>query len=233
MSNLFLVSTPIGNLDDLSLRASKVLSTSNVVFCEDTRRSGKLFKYISEKYGLTNRPKLIRFDDNTENKNLEKFINIIKKNENVSIVSDAGTPLINDPGYKLIREILNNHNDINVVTIPGPSSVISTLILSGMEPDNFMFIGYLPRKDGQRKTLFNQCFQINSIKPTTFIALETVFRLEKTLKVLESLYGNNVTVFVANELTKLFESTYKGTPVKLIEKTKKLKGEITLAFRFN
>jgi len=233
MSNLFLVSTPIGNLDDLSMRASTVLATSDVVFCEDTRKSGKLFVYISDKYGLTAKPKLIRFDDNMENKNLDKFVNIIKQNKNVSIVSDAGTPLINDPGYKLIREILNNHTDINVVTIPGPSAVISTLILSGMEPDSFMFIGYLPKKNTQREIVFNKCFQINKIKPTTFIALETVYRLEKTLKLLDKLFKDKVTVFVAHELTKLHESTYKETPANLIEKTKKLKGEITLAFRFN
>jgi 16S rRNA (cytidine1402-2'-O)-methyltransferase len=232
MNQLFLVSTPIGNLGDLSFRAAQTLTDSAVVLCEDTRRTGKLFVYISEKYGLTTKPRLVRFDDTTENKDLEKFIDIIKNNESVSIVSDAGTPLINDPGYKLVREINNNHKDISIINIPGPSSIITTLILSGMEPDNFMFIGYLPRKDGQRETLFKQCLQINVIKPTTFVALETVFRLEKTLKVLDRLFDEKVTVFVAHELTKLHESTFKGTPKQLIEKCSKLKGEITISFRF-
>lgn len=232
MKTLYLVSTPIGNLDDLSFRACKTLSESSVVFCEDTRRTGKLFVYISEKYGLTTKPRLIRFDDTTENQQLDKFLEIINQNEQVSIVSDAGTPLINDPGYKLIREITNFHKDINIINIPGPSSPIVTLTLSGMEPDSFMYVGYLPRKDSQREILFNQCFKINEIKATTFLSLETVFRLEKTLLVLEKLFGENIIVFVAHELTKLHESTYKGTPSELIQKCKKLKGEITLAFRF-
>src|SRR3990167_1700502 len=199
MNELYLVATPIGNLDDLSFRACKILSESSIVFCEDTRRTGKLFVYIKEKLGLTNKPQLVRFDDTTENKDLYKFIDIIKENKQVSIVSDAGTPLINDPGYKLMREIITNYPDIKVINIPGPSSPIVTLTLSGMEPDCFMYVGYLPRKDGQRETLLKQCFEINKVKQTTFLGLETVFKLEKTLLVLDKLFGENINVFIAHE----------------------------------
>jgi len=233
MNNLSLIATPIGNLDDLSFRAIKTLTESSIVLCEDTRRTGKIFVYINEKYKISNKPRLIRFDDTTENRDIDKFIDLIKNNEHVSVVSDAGTPLINDPGYKLVREILNRHSDIEITHIPGPSAPIMTLILSGMEPDNFMYLGYLPRKDVQRQNLFNDCFKIHSVRPTTFVALETVHRIEKTLNVLKSLFKENITVFVAHELTKMHESTYKGTPSQLIDKCKKLKGEITISFRFS
>ena len=232
MSNLYLISTPIGNLEDLSLRAIKTIAMSEVILCEDTRRTGKLIEYINNNTDYTAHPRLVRFDDNLENRNLDKFISIIKENKNVCLVSDSGTPIISDPGFKLVRELIKQHSDIVITTIPGASAINSSLLLSGFEPDSFMFVGFLPRKDSKRSALFNECKQIDNIKKTTFISYESPYRIIRSVLVLEKEFGDNVEVVVARELTKMYEEVVRGTPSKVIKELKTPKGEITMLFRF-
>ena len=199
---LYIVATPIGNLGDLSARATAILGAVAAVACEDTRVTGKLMQHIGKK------AKLIRYDDHASDATRDHLLALAAE-QPVALVSDAGTPLISDPGYKLVRAA--REQGIPVTSIPGPSAAIVALTLAGLPSDRFLFAGFLPAKDkGRRDTLA----ELAGVK-ATLVFYETAPRLLDSLTaVAEVLPGREVAV--ARELTKLFEECRSGTPQGLI-----------------
>ena len=217
---LYIISTPIGNLADISIRALKILSSLDVLFCEDTRITGKLLKFYNIKPN-----KLIVYNDQSNQKHRELIIDKIKSSKNkFGLVSDAGTPLISDPGYKLIKECMRNM--IKVTHIPGASSLTSSLILSGIPCDKFLFGGFLQKSKVKKKKQIENALNLR----LSSLWYESPNRLHETLELIIE-HNNNCKVSVLRELTKLNEEVIFGSPSyvykKISEKTK-LKGEIVL-----
>lgn len=190
-SGLYLVATPIGNLRDMSLRALDVLKAANIVACEDTRVTGKLLKAYNIKA-----PKLIRCDAHQEDHQADMVISAIKDNQIVALCCDAGAPLISDPGAALVQKL--RAADCPVTSIPGPSSVINALQLSGLPSTQFSFIGFVPQKGR------DNFFASYKDTPTTLICFERHSRLQKTIDSIRSVLGDR-DVVLARELTKLYE----------------------------
>ena len=216
---LYLIPTPIGNLKDITLRALEVLSAVDGIICEDTRRTSLLLNHYQIK-----KPLLVLNDYNEAN----FFPHIIEKlnyGENLALVSDAGTPLISDPGYKLVRECLSY--GIQVDSLPGPSSVITALTLSGLPPDKFLFLGYPPEKPGQRKNLLEKLKILNEILPQTFIMFVSPYKLLGILHDLQDTFGD-IEVVLAKELSKIHQNVQSKTISVWLKELKKPKGEYIL-----
>lgn len=213
---LFIVSTPIGNLEDISFRAIEILKSVDFIICEDTRVSSVILK----KYEIS-KP-LVSFNAFTERNKLGHIIEKIKSAESAALISDAGTPAISDPGSVLISECLKN--EITIIPIPGASALMSALVISGVKIDSFIFEGFLPQKKGREKKLK----EIASCKET-IILFESVYRIEKLLNELVK-YMPNKFVIVGKELTKKFEEVWRGFPKDLIKEIPKhkLKGEFVV-----
>ncbi len=230
MGNLFLISTPIGNLEDISIRAIKVIRNTKYLLCEDTRRTGQLLK----KLDINTEHLFISYYDQTEFKKIPQVIKLLTQN-NVVLISDAGTPLISDPGYKLVSECVRRK--IKVISIPGASAVLTSLLTSGLPPNNFWFIGYMPDKEVAKEKLFAELlakisnFKINSLIPT-IIFFESPNRLINTLNLLRKVFGD-INVSVCRELTKIHEELIAGPLSEITEKIndKNKLGEITVLFR--
>lgn len=218
-SMLTIVPTPIGNLKDITLRALEVLQSVDGIICEDTRRTSMLLNH----YQI--RKPLIVLNDYNEAQSVRIIVDRLKSSQNLALVSDAGTPLISDPGYKLVRECLAQ--DITVDSLPGPSSVLTALTLSGLPPDKFLFLGYLPEKIGHRIELLK-----NLSKKTTFIIFVAPHKLIKTLENLKEVWGDTEVV-LAKELTKIHQNVEKKKISEWLEKLKSPKGEYTLLFRLS
>ena len=216
---LYIVATPIGNLSDISIRAKEVLSCVPVVAAEDSRNTKKLFSLI----GITCNKKFIAYEDHFEQEKVQEIINIIKNGNDVALVSDAGSPLISDPGYKLVREC--HKQGIKVTTIPGCCAVISALQMSGIPTNRFMFAGFVPNKDKARFDFFNDLKNINS----TIVVYETAIRLLKTLKTIKELMPNRE-ISIVREITKMYEECINGTieEVCIQIENSPIKGEIVL-----
>jgi len=197
---LFLVSTPIGNLSDLSKRAIETLGTADLIACEDTRRTGQLLNLI----GIENK-KLIRVDEHTEFKNKSKIVEKIKDGSIVALVSDAGTPGISDPGEELVRTVIENGFKVSV--IPGASSVLAALVVSGMSMRRWVMEGFIPRKGKEREEILKEL----AVEERTIILFETPKRLSGTLKDLRKYLGEDRLVTVVRELTKLHEEIWRGS----------------------
>lgn len=223
MGTLYLVATPIGNLKDMSPRAVTTLKSVDLVLSEDTRTVGKLFKLLD----ITSHPPFLSYEEHNELKRIPEVVAKLKQNLNIALVSEAGTPTISDPGYKLVRECV--HQKIKVSSIPGPCAAISALIVSGFPTDKFLFVGFLPKKSGQRKKLLEGLKRVNLSK--TIIAYESPHRLVKSLKDIQEVLGN-LEVCVCRELTKLHEEVIRAPIDEIIEKYqgKKVKGEVVLVF---
>ena len=193
MSTLYLVSTPIGNKLDISLRAQNVLSSVDVILCEDTKKSGIFLKDL----GIKN--KLLSYHDHSNVSKINYFLKLLKEGASLAIISDAGTPLISDPGYKLVAKAIDEK--IKVTSIPGPSAVISALISSGLSTSSFVFEGYAPKKKGQLETfLKNLQYEIRTI-----ILFESPKRIERLVQMIVKILGPKRKVSLAKELTKKFE----------------------------
>lgn len=216
---LYIVATPIGNLADLSIRAKDTLSKVDVIAAEDTRNTKKLFSLT----GISLKKKFIAYEDHFEQEKVDEIVEIIKNGQSVALVSDAGSPLISDPGYKLVREC--KKQNIKVTTVPGCCAVISALQLSGLPTNRFMFAGFIPNKEKARLDLFNELKSIN----TTLVFYETANRLDKTLQVIEKITPNRE-ISIIREITKLHEECILGKPsnIRIQIKEKPLKGEIVL-----
>ena len=219
---LYIVSTPIGNLKDISLRAIDILSSVNIIACEDTRITRKLLSH----YKISN--KLITYNDINCIKMMNSIIRYLKNNTNIALVSDAGTPCISDPGYRLINQA--HLNDIEVISVPGPSAVHSALSISGLPSDAYFFQGFLPRKKG-RKTKFEYLSSIHS----TVIIFESPKRIKKTLNDINLYMGNRI-ISICKEMTKLYEKVYFGKLKEIIQTFDKIenpKGEFVILIAKN
>ena len=202
---LYFISTPIGNLNDISLRAIDVIRTSDYLYAEDTRNIKKLLKFINLEV------KSKSFHEHNEHKASLEIIENLKDGKNVSIVSDPGTPVVSDPGYKLIQICLKEN--IKYTLIPGPSSVLSSIVMSGLSPDKFSFYGFVPRKAGDQARFF----EILSNDVKTSIVFESPKRIKKTLINLQGFVGANRKI---SEIIKNIENdeiNLKGELVLVIE----------------
>ena len=213
---LYIVSTPIGNLGDVTIRAIETLKQVDFILCEDTRVTSILLKHYN-----FSKP-LVSFNAVTEGKKLSSVVERITKGENCALVSDSGTPLISDPGVRLVSEAIKQN--INIVPVTGASALISALTVSGLPTDSFVFEGFLPQKKGRQKKLKEL-----SGEPRTIILYESPFRIEKLIIELVE-YMPERYVVVCRELTKKFEETWRGYPKQLKndldEKT--IKGEFVV-----
>ena len=193
MSTLYLVSTPIGNKLDISLRAQNVLSSVDVILCEDTKKSGIFLKDL----GIKN--KLLSYHDHSNVSKINYFLKLLKEGASLAIISDAGTPLISDPGYELVAKAIDEK--IKVTSIPGPSAVISALISSGLSTSSFVFEGYAPKKKGQLETFLKNL----QYEMRTVILFESPKRIERLVQMIVKILGPKRKVSLAKELTKKFE----------------------------
>ncbi|NWG05765.1 MAG: 16S rRNA (cytidine(1402)-2'-O)-methyltransferase [Chloroflexi bacterium] len=216
MGTLYLVATPIGNLEDMSPRAVRILRESSLIAAEDTRHTGKLLKHFEIDTPLTS-----YFEHNKLNK-LDFILEKLSHGD-VALVSDAGTPAINDPGYELVRAALASGYDVRPV--PGPSAPISALAVSGLPTDSFLYLGYLPAKTSERHKFIEGISNV----PYTLIFLESPHRIVDSLDDLFSILGDRK-ICVAREMTKLFEEYWRGTVSGAVEyfKLQPARGEFTL-----
>jgi len=222
MSKLFIVSTPIGNLADITLRSIEVLKSVDLILAEDTRTSLKLLKHYNIKTAVES------FHMHNEHKKLEYIINKLKNNVEIALISDAGTPGISDPGFLLVRECVKHEVDIEC--LPGPTAFVPALVCSGLPTDRFSFEGFLPVKKGRTKRLK----QIAEEKKT-MVFYESPHRLLKTLNDFSNYFNDESSISVSRELTKLFEETFRGTikeSIKYFEKNKP-KGEFVIVLSPN
>lgn len=212
---VYLIPTPIGNLDDITLRSIKILKSVEVIFSEDTRVTALLLKHLDIS------KKLISSHKFNESENKNKLIEYLKNGYDVGIVSDRGTPVISDPGYELAKfAIINNYN---VVGLPGATALIPALIMSGINPMPFLFYGFLDHKEGKRK---KELQSLNSLS-YTLIFYEAPHRLEKTLNNMLEILGNR-SISISREISKKYEEVYRGTISEVIEQTVDIKGELVI-----
>ncbi|HLA06941.1 MAG TPA: 16S rRNA (cytidine(1402)-2'-O)-methyltransferase [Anaerolineales bacterium] len=216
MGTLYLVATPIGNLEDMSPRAIRVLHEADLIAAEDTRHTGKLLKHFEIDTPLTS-----YFEHNKLNK-LDFILNKLSVGD-VALVSDAGTPAINDPGYELVKAALASNFD--VVPVPGPSAPIAALAVSGLPTDSFLYLGYLPNRLSERHKFVGQVANLSY----TLIFLESPHRIVEALEDILATLGDR-RICVAREMTKLFEEYWRGTVSGAVEhfKSQPARGEFTL-----
>jgi len=215
MGELFIISTPIGNRQDITLRAIQVFSQLNYLLCEDTRKTKQLLEF----YEIKKMPVLISFYEPVEEQKIPQVVSWLKEGKNVGLVTNAGTPLVSDPGFKLVRECVKEN--IQVVPIPGASALLAALVVSGLPTDKFTFLGFLPKKAGKKEKLLKEA-------KYTVIAYESPFRIIKTLELLQKLMPERQ-VIICRELTKKFEEVIRGKPEELLKKIQdKVKGEIVI-----
>ena len=215
----YVVGTPIGNLEDITFRALKVLKEVDYIFAEDTRVTKKLLNhYEIEKT-------VYQYHEHNKFHQIENILNLLKDNKNIALVTDAGTPCISDPGFELVNEILKEN--IKVSGIPGPSSIITGGSISGLDMRRIAYEGFLPKKKG-RQTLFNKLKE----EERMIIILESPNRILKTLKDIKEYLGERYIV-ITRELTKIYEEVIRGNVSEIIEKLEKkpVKGEIVLFIR--
>jgi 16S rRNA (cytidine1402-2'-O)-methyltransferase len=215
---LYIVATPIGNLEDLTYRGVRVLREADLIACEDTRQTRKLLDH----YGI-DKP-LISYHEHNEIRRAEELVAKLKAGSNVAQVSDGGMPGISDPGYRVVKLAVEER--IQVVPIPGPSAVITAIAASGLPTDAFEFRGFLPAKAGQRRTVLEQIGRAER----TVIFYEAPHRIVQSLEDVANILGPHRPVVVARELTKLHEEFIRGAAQKVLEaaQRRELKGEITL-----
>lgn len=216
MTRLYIVATPIGNLEDVSKRALRILSEVDLILCEDTRVTKKLLDH----YGI--RTPTLSYHQHSRLKRIEHIIQLLKRGKNLALVSDAGTPGISDPGNQLIARL--SQLDIQIIPIPGPSAVTAAASIAGLAMDKFLFMGFPPVKK-KRKRFFEEV--VNSRYPIIFY--ESPYRIIKSLTELR-IIDNRLLVVVCRELTKKFETIYRGTVEEALEKLEKseVKGEFVV-----
>lgn len=217
---LYIVPTPIGNLEDITIRALNILKEVDVIFAEDTRTTKQLLNH----FDINNR--LISSHLYNEDQNEEKEIDYLKEGKNIAVVSDRGTPVISDPGYILVKNAIEH--GYNVVCLPGPTAVIPALVMSGLSGGPFTFYGFLNSKESKRKK------ELESLKMTPYpIAFyEAPHRLMKTLNNIYEIFGNR-NVAIVREISKRYEEVIRGTVEKLLKTVENLKGEIVIVVEGN
>lgn len=214
MPNLYVVATPIGNLEDISLRALRVLREVRLIAAEDTRKTRRLLNTYRIKTPMTS------YHEHNKKVKLDYILNYLKEGD-VALVSEAGMPGVSDPGYELIGAA--NQAGIPVIPVPGPSAVITALVVSGLPTDRFLYLGFLPRRAGARKQALKSVAQ----ETGTLIILEAPHRLQPTLNDLQLVFGDRQ-IAVCRELTKLHEEVFRGTIGQAIARFTEPRGEFTL-----
>lgn len=212
---LFLIPTPIGNMDDITLRAINTLKEVEVIFSEDTRVTRLLLNHLNIK------KKLIASHEHNEYQNKEKLLSYLEQGYNVGLVSDRGTPIISDPGYELTKFAIEK--GYNVVGLPGPTALISALIVSGINPLPFMFYGFLNSKETKRKKELENLKNIDS----TIIFYEAPHRVSKTIENIIEVMGNR-NISISREISKKYEEIYRGKAEDVLEEIVDIKGEIVI-----
>jgi len=216
-AKLFVVPTPIGNLEDMTMRAIRILKEVDLILAEDTRTSGFLLKHFGIDTPMQSHHKF------NEHKSVENVVQLIKSGQNVALISDAGTPAISDPGFLVVRQCVEN--EIDIECLPGATAFVPALVTSGLPNDRFCFEGFLPQKKG-RQTKINALIA----ETRTMIFYESPFRLVKTLTQLSEVLGIERKATVSREISKLFEETKRGTLLELAQyfETYQPKGEIVI-----
>jgi len=214
---LYLVPTPIGNLEDITLRALRILKEADLILAEDTRTSSFLLKHYQ-----IDKP-LKSYHQHNEHQTVQYIVDSIQAGKTIALISDAGTPGISDPGFLLVRESLKN--GIAVETLPGPTAFVPALVNSGLPCDSFVFVGFLPQKKGRQTKLLSL-----KEETRTMIFYESPFRLIKALEEFKDHYGGDRLVSVSRELTKLHEENFRGTVEEVLAhfNAKQVKGEIVI-----
>ncbi|MFA5749615.1 MAG: 16S rRNA (cytidine(1402)-2'-O)-methyltransferase [Candidatus Shapirobacteria bacterium] len=219
---LYIVATPIGNLGDITLRAFEILEKVKFLLCEDTRNTGLLLVNL----GIKNKPKLISFYDEVEEQKIPEVIKLLQDGSEMALVTDAGTPIISDPGFKLVKKC--RLLGIDITSIPGPSALINGLVLSGIPSGRFSFLGFLPKKTGDRKKVLEKYKDFDGSK----IIYESPFRLVKLVEEINNIYGPKTEISICREMTKKFEEIISGNVLEVFKKIadKNIKGEIVVIF---
>ncbi|MCU0343369.1 MAG: 16S rRNA (cytidine(1402)-2'-O)-methyltransferase [Ignavibacterium sp.] len=213
---LYIVSTPIGNLKDITLRAIEILKEVDFILCEDTRTSGNLLNHLEIK------KELISLNAFNEKNKIDFIVNRILSNQTAALISDAGTPLISDPGVRLVSACIER--EIEIIPVPGVSALIAALSMSGLPTDAFVFEGFLPQKKGRQSKLKELAEE-----KRTIVLYESTYRIEKLLKELNE-YLPNRFVVICREITKKFEETWRGFPKDILKTldSKIIKGEFVV-----
>ncbi len=219
-NNLYLIPTPIGNLDDITIRSLNLLKEVDVVLCEDTRVTGSLLK----KYDI--KKKLISCHEYNEDKIKYEVVEMLKEGKKIGLVTDQGSPIISDPGYRVVEEVIKNN--LNVIGLPGATAFVPALIASGISPSKFLFYGFLNSKSSKQKQ------ELMSLKflPYTIIFYEAPHRIKETLENMLEVIGNRK-ICLARELSKVYEELYRGTINEVLKDIDNIKGEIVLIVEGN
>lgn len=220
-AKLYLIPTPIGNFDDISIRVINVLKEVDIIFCEDTRTTSILLSKLNIK------KKLIASHKYNESKNINKILKYLSENLVVGIVSDRGTPVISDPGYILTKNVIENGYE--VVAIPGPTAFVPALIASGINPHHFLFYGFLDSKRSQRKKELENL----KLERHTIIFYEAPHRLNETINDMKMILGNNRKVSISREISKKYERTYHGKLFDILDKIDETRGEFVIVVAGN
>lgn len=222
LGRLYLVSTPIGNLKDITLRALEILKKVDLVIAEDTRQSIKLFKYYNIKTKLDS-----SYYQGVEKQRAQQVVNKLKKGQDIALISDAGTPLISDPGYPLVR--LAHNLGFKVIPVPGSAALIAGLVASGLPADSFIFDGILPRSSKKKWDYFNQI----KLEKRTIVLYESPHRITETLTIIQDVLGSRE-IALCRELTKKYEEVIRGSGaeiIKILQSQDKKRGEMTLVIK--
>lgn len=219
-NNLYLIPTPIGNLDDITIRSLSLLNEVDIILCEDTRVTGSLLK----KYDI--KKKLISCHEYNEDKIKCEVVELLNSGKKIGLVTDQGSPIISDPGFRVVEEVIRN--DLNVIGLPGATAFVPALISSGLSPSKFLFYGFLNSKSSKQKQ------ELNSLKylPFTIIFYEAPHRIRETLENILEVFGNRK-ICLARELSKIYEEYYRGTITAILEDIENIKGEIVLVVEGN
>jgi len=215
---LYIIATPIGNLKDITLRALEILGKVDLVLAEDTRKTGQLLSHYKISKPLES------LHEHNEERKIPSLLERLKNTE-IALVSDAGTPLLSDPGFKLVREAIAK--GIKIESIPGPSAVLTALTSSGLPTNQFLFLGYLPKSTGKQKETLDFVDRVTKDRPTTVIFFESPYRIKKTLELLAAKFPEKE-VAIARELTKLHEEIIRGKVSEVAKRNIFPKGEFTV-----
>ena len=219
---LYIIPTPIGNLDDITKRSIDVIESLDLLFCENINHSKMMFEKLNIDY-----PKLQKYTEHNEENTIKYIVDLLAQDKNIGLVSNAGYPIISDPGYKLVREL--KKNNLLYAVLPGATSVIPSLIYSALPPDKFLFVGFLPKSEIKIISL------VEKFNGITIIALESPYRLIRTLKIFHNKFSQ-MEITVCREISKIHEDIYSGdisSVYRYYLDKKSIKGEITIVLHMN
>ena len=221
MASLYIVGTPIGNLEDITLRALRVLRETDIILCEDTR----VTKRLLEKYKISGK-QLLAYNEQKSGASAERVIELLQDGRNIALVTDAGTPGISDPGSMLVQKVREVLLDVKIESIPGPSALTAALSVAGVSADSFLFLGFLPHKKG-RETLFKEIAEEKRV----VVSYESPHRIMKALESLQK-YAPEKQITICRELTKIHEEVVRGSASEVLEyfrnNSEKVRGEFVV-----